>query len=222
MMTFPTKPWTVLFPLCYKIFFNCGMRTMKGFLLGQAVRLRWSRVRSSLWRTDPAGILLRPTQLSIVNQHHYNIPGPRSVWHLDGNHKLIRWGFVIHACVGRFSRRIMFLKCSTNNPVATVLQLFLNAVREFGIPSRVRGDQGTKKIQLARYMISHPTRGPGRGRFIVGKSCHNQRIESFWRDLFHGCTFLFYYIFCYLEDKGLLDISSFSGLCIYSKNQPAF
>ena len=203
-------------------FFNCGMRTMKGFLLGQAVRLRWSRVRSSLWRTDPAGILLRPTQLSIVNQHHYNIPGPRSVWHLDGNHKLIRWGFVIHACVGRFSRRIMFLKCSTNNPVATVLQLFLNAVREFGIPSRVRGDQGTKKIQLARYMISHPTRGPGRGRFIVGKSCHNQRIESFWRDLFHGCTFLFYYIFCYLEDKGLLDISSFSGLCIYSKNQPAF
>lgn len=203
-------------------FFNCGMRTMKGFLLGRGVRLRWSRVRSSLWRTDPAGILLRPTQLSIVNQHHYNIPGPRSVWHLDGNHKLIRWGFVIHACVGRFSRTIMFLKCSTNNQVATVLQLFLNAVREFGIPCRVRGDQGTKKIQLARYMISHPTRGPGRGSFIVGKSCHNQRIESFWRDLFHGCTFLFYYIFCYLEDKGLLDVSSFSGLCIYSKNQPAF
>lgn len=85
----------------------------------------------------------------------------------------------------------MFLKCSTNNQAATVLQLFLNAVREFGIPSRVRGDQGTKNIQVARYMISHPTSGPGRGSFIAGKSCHNQRIENFWRDLFHGCTFLF-------------------------------
>ena len=109
-------------------FFNCGMRTIKGFLLGRGVRVQWSRVRSSLWRTDPAGILLRPTQLSIVNHHHYNVPGPRSLWHLDGNRKLIRWRFVIHGCVDRFSSRIMFLKCSTYNQAATVLQLFLNAV----------------------------------------------------------------------------------------------
>ena len=90
MMTFPTKPWTVLFPLC-------GIGRMKGFLLGRGVRVQWSHVRSSLWRTDPAGILLQTTQLSIVNRCHYNVPGPRSLWHLDGNHKLIRWGFVIHS-----------------------------------------------------------------------------------------------------------------------------
>ena len=78
----------------------------------------------------------------------------------------------------------MFLNCSTNNKAARVLQLFLNEIQNFGIPSRVRGDQGTENVEVARYMISHPNRGPGRGSFIARKSCHNPRIERFWRDLF--------------------------------------
>lgn len=103
---------------------NCGIRRMKGFLLGRGIRVQWSRMRLSLWRTDPSGILLQTSQLNIVNWRHYSVPGPRSLWHLDGNHKLIRWEFVIHGCVDGFSRRIMFLKCSTNNKAVTVLQLF--------------------------------------------------------------------------------------------------
>ena len=195
---------------------NCGIRRMKGFLLGQGIRVQWNRVRSSLWRTDPSGILLRTSQLNIISRRHYSVPGPRSLWHLDGNHKLIRWGFVIHGCVDGYSRRIMFLNCSTNNKAATVLQLFLNAIQNFGIPCRIRGDQGTENIQVARYMVSHPNRGPGRGSFIAGKSCHNQRIERFWRDLFHGCTFLFYHIFCYLEDTGLLMLNNATHLfCLH-------
>lgn len=87
---------------------NCGVRRMKRFLLGRGIGVQWSRVRSSLCRTDPNGILLRTSQLNIVNRRHYSVPGPRSFWNLDGNHKLIRWGFVIHGCVDGFSRRIMF------------------------------------------------------------------------------------------------------------------
>ena len=58
----------------------------------------------------------------------------------------------------------LFLKCSNNNKAVTVLQLFLDAVQEFGLPSRVRGDQGTENVEVARSMISHPSRGPGRGK----------------------------------------------------------
>ena len=186
---------------------NCGIRRMKGFLLARGIRIQWERVRVSLWRVDPEGILLRSMQLNLVRRRHYSVPvGPLSLWHLDGNHKIIRWGFVIHGCVDGYSRRVMFLRASTNNKANTVFTLFTEAVEKFGLPHRVRGDQGIEYIDVAWFMFSNSLRGPGRESYIAGKSCHNQRIERFWRDLFHGCTFIFYYVFWYLEENAYLDI----------------
>lgn len=39
----------------------------------------------------------------------------------------------------------------------------------------------------------------------TGKSCHNQRIERLWRDVFGGCIVLFYELFSNLERCGILD-----------------
>ena len=147
-------------------------------------------------------------QLNLVRRRHYSVPGPLSLWHLDGNHKIIRWGFVIHGCVDGYSRRVMFLRASTNNKANTVFTLFTEAIEKFGLPYRVRGDQGIENVDVAWFMFSNSLRGPGRGSYIAGKSCHNQRIERFWRDLFHGCTFIFYYVFWYLEENAYLDISN--------------
>ena len=129
---------------------------MKGFLLARGIRMQWECVRSSLWRVDPEGILLRTMQLNLVKRRHYSVPGPLSLWHLDGNHKIIRWGFVIHGCVDGYSRRVMFLRASTNNKATTVFALFMEAVEKFGLPRRVRGDQGVANVDVVWFMFSNP------------------------------------------------------------------
>ena len=49
---------------------------------------------------------------------------------------------VIHGGVDGFTRIPVFLHCSTINKAATVLELFLNGVENYGLPSRVRSDKG--------------------------------------------------------------------------------
>ena len=68
---------------------SSGIRTMKGYLSANGVRVTWERVRASLWRTDPEGILNRSIHRRLIRRRVYNVPGTLSLWHIDGNHKLI-------------------------------------------------------------------------------------------------------------------------------------
>ena len=82
-------------------------------------------------------------------------------------------------------------------------ELFLKAIREYGLPSRIRCDQGRENIQVVRHMLHH--RGVERRSALVGSSVHNQRIERLWRDLHRCATQLFYRLFYYMEYNDLLD-----------------
>lgn len=122
---------------------------------------------------------------------------------VDGHHKLIRWRIVTHAGIDGYSRMVVFLKCATNNRAGTVYDAFLEAAHQYGLPSRVRCDQGRENTHVARHMIHH--RGADRHSIIVGNSVHNQRIERFWRDMHRCVTRLFYRLFYYMEHQDLLD-----------------
>ena len=69
----------------------------------------------------------------------------------------------MHACIDGYSRLITFCKCATNNKSNTVLQLFLKAEENFGLPLRVRTDYDVENVSVREYMnksISSKTEKP--------------------------------------------------------------
>lgn len=77
-----------------------------------------------------------------LHRREYNVAGPHHLWHMDGHHKLIRYGLITHGCIDGNTRTVIYLGLKDSNKSTVVLQLFIEGVREFQLPSRVRGDKG--------------------------------------------------------------------------------
>ena len=194
-----------------------GIRMVQGEMESQGIHIQRERIRASLHRVDSLNIRQRFS--NVVQRRQYRVPGPNSLWHVDGNHKLIRWKFVVHGGIDGFSRLCVYLACATNNRAATVKDLFLTATEEFSWPSRVRSDHGMENVEVARLMVAR--RGTGRGSHITGSSVHNQRIERLWRDYFRCVGTVFYNLFYFMEDTGLLnpdcDVDTFCLHFVFSQ-----
>lgn len=70
---------------------NVGCKRVTGLLRARGICTQQARICQSMRRVDPEGILLRALEMNIVHRRHYSVAGPLSLWHIDGNHKLIRF-----------------------------------------------------------------------------------------------------------------------------------
>ena len=174
-----------------------------GQIRNQGYYVQRERIRQSIRHVDPSGVESRIR--SVLHRRKYHVESPNFLWHLDGYHKLICWGIVIHGGINGYSGLITYLRASTNNSAHTVLSAFTSAVEEYGLPSHIRIDRGGENVLVTQFMLEHPERGPNRQSVIAGRSVHNQRIERLWRDLYSGCVCLFYNFFYFLEEIRLLD-----------------
>ncbi|KAK6315465.1 hypothetical protein J4Q44_G00149940 [Coregonus suidteri] len=152
---------------------NTGYKLMRGHLNARGVHVPISRLQESLRRVNAEGVYMRRLRLRVLRRRQYFVPGPNSLWHIDGHHKLIRWRFVVHGGVDGFSRLVVYLTVAGNNRAHTVLQSFIAAVEQYGLPSRVRSDKGGENADVAEFMIR--SRGTDRNSHITGRSVHNQR-----------------------------------------------
>ncbi len=162
---------------------NAGETVVIGRLHSMGYHINRQRVRESIRRTDPLNTPLRWRGIA-ATRRPYSVPAPNSLWHvgtlyqcvvcvlmcvylykfclsLDGHHKLIRWGLVTHGGIDGFSRLVVYLRCSNNNRSATVYNSFLSAAAQYGLPSRVRSDQGRENYLIAAHMLEH------RGRSMI-------------------------------------------------------
>lgn len=185
-----------------------GERMVIGMLRQKGYQIQRKKIRDSIHRVDPINTALRWIRRN--PRWVYSVPGPNSLWHNDGLHKLIRWGFIVHACMDGYSRMITSLLCATNNLAATAFGAFLEGVTKFGNPSRVRGDGGTENNDIELYM----TRVRGNGSYIRGPSVHNQRIERLHYDTTHFALVHYINLFKFMEEHGILDCNN--GIDLFS------
>lgn len=72
---------------------DAGYRSVIGHLLSQGCRVHQQRVINTMRKLDPVGMLFRGLYMRYNRIHRrcYSVRAPQAIWHIDGNHKLIRF-----------------------------------------------------------------------------------------------------------------------------------
>ncbi|KIJ06239.1 hypothetical protein PAXINDRAFT_92321 [Paxillus involutus ATCC 200175] len=76
---------------------DSGFWYLMGYLRQQGLHVQERCVWKSLHRVDGLNGRLRKSHL--IRRWKYTVKQSNSLWHLNGHHKLIRWGFIVHAII---------------------------------------------------------------------------------------------------------------------------
>ena len=172
---------------------NFGYRMMYTYLCqNRKDRVSRNRVQAALKVIDPRGVNRRDEQAN-RRQKKWRPPGPNWVWSVDGYSKLDDYGIQIYAGIDAYSRNIVWIYVGISSHTAvSVGAQYLEAIRQLGvIPVFVRSDRGGETTVMADIhwhmrMAEDPEAPaiPFPDCWMYGKSTANQRIESWWAQLY--------------------------------------
>lgn len=67
---------------------EAGQNIIRGLLQARNIYVPMTRIRECIIEVDPINTAMRWAQPR--RRRVYSVPHPNSLWHIDGNHKLIR------------------------------------------------------------------------------------------------------------------------------------
>lgn len=73
---------------------EAGQSMVKGTLQASGIHVSLPRVQESITRIDPVATALR--WAAPISCRTYSVSGPNALWHIDGNHKLVRQSCMLH------------------------------------------------------------------------------------------------------------------------------
>ena len=160
---------------------HSGYRTIWRLLRTRyGIRISREVVRQYLHFRDPTAVANRRARR--LHRRTYYCRGPNDQWHFDGYDKLKKYGIAVSGCVDGYSRRVIWLRCSSSNNDPRVIGCYyLDAVQELHVcPRGLRSDRGSENCITAAIhcCLTHNASGHA---FVASTS--NQRIESFWGNL---------------------------------------
>lgn len=83
---------------------DAGFRYVLGYLCSIGIRVQKQCILSALQCVDCIGRLIR--KRAVIRRRRYFSSRPNALWHCDGHHKLIKYGFVIHGFIDRNCRTV--------------------------------------------------------------------------------------------------------------------
>ena len=193
--------------------YNLGYRAMcQRIKKLYKLKVKQKTIMKILKLIDPEGVEGRSRYK--LKRRSYSVPGPNFLWHSDGHDKLKRFGFAIYGFMDGYSRKVLSLEVSsTNNKPEVILHYYLKLIDKLGyLPTIIRTDHGTEVTLMEdchkalRYM--HEDEYAGEKSFLKGRSTHNQRIESYWRQFRQHMGDFYIDLFKELENDNLLNISN--------------
>jgi len=91
----------------------CAIQQAVAQLRIKGIIVKRARVMSFLRELDPDGVEGR--QKKRLRCRAYHAKRPNFIWHTDGHDKLKPFGFSVHGCIDRLSRRLLCLEVRPTN-----------------------------------------------------------------------------------------------------------